>query len=548
VPGDEIASHELAHGGRAGQASEAGAGEPAPGAGGPDAVPPASTATSLRGRPIRLSIRRHLRHVPGLWLSIFGVSLGLFLVRFLVPVPVGQADNRDGPRLMCGVFGLGPAFPRGHPRFFRYAYFEYVPLAGCGRSPYATSQIVPLEVTRLLTPVFGLPGSLNLIALGVLMCVLASIAIASLAVGLRVRPWAQLLVAAVIWLIMADAAFFDLFASPFSEPAVLVGLLLVAVGLVYLGRGRRASALGLVLAGPGGLAVVLSKEEYLFLAVPICIALVLASTSRGSGPGLRRFLTPQTAAAVAVAAVLAVSAAGYAVWNARSSYGQRTQPMRVVDTIFERIVNGHDNERADLRTLGLPASWSRYAGSYYWARRSVRTDPLYHRYEPKLTDGNLARFWLTHPGRAIEAGQQAAAEDQSFRATALGDYPPAAGHRPGALDSRVTLVTWLVQQLPRQLGLLWLGPQWAAMAVIALLALRQRRRLWHRDGAVLVLCMTGCAIVAFIPPAYFDGISTARHMVGLNLATALAFAFSIALAASMTRQALRTWHHQGSGG
>jgi hypothetical protein len=73
--------------------------------------------------------------------------------------------------------------------------------------------------------------------------------------------------------------------------------------------------------------------------------------------------------------------------------------------------------------------------------------------------------------------------------------------------------------------------------VVALLALWWRREPWHRDGAVLVFCMTGCAVVAFIPPAFFDGISTARHMVGMNLATALAFAFSIALAASMIHQA-----------
>jgi hypothetical protein len=463
--------------------------------------------------------------------------MGLFLVRFLVPTPVGQADNRDGPRLMCGVFGLGPVVPRGYPPFFRYAYFQYAPTQ-CGRAPYVTSEIVPLQVARLLTPVFGLPGTLNLIVLGVLMCVLASVAIASLATGLRVRPWGQLLVAAAIWLIVADAAFFDLFASPMSEPAVLAGLLLVAAGVVYLGRDRRASVRGLVLAGAGGFLVVLAKEEYVFLAVPICLTLVLASASRGSGPGLRRFRTPQAGAAVAVAAVLAVSAAGYAVWNADSPYGQRTQPMRVVDTIFEHIVNRSDRTKgADLRALGLPASWSRYAGSYYWARGSVRTDPLYHRYEPKLTDGNLARFLLAHPGRIIDVGQQAAVEDQSFRVTTLGNYSPDAGHRPGAVESRVIVIAWLVQRLPRHLGLLWLVPLWAAMAVVALLALWWRREPWHRDGAVLVFCMTGCAAVAFIPPAFFDGISTARHMVGMNLATALAFAFSIALAASMIRQA-----------
>jgi hypothetical protein len=446
---------------------------------------------------------------------------------------VGQADNRDGPRMMCGALGLGPVVPHGYPRFFRYSYFEYVP-AHCGRAAYLTSELLPLELSRLLTPVFGLHGTLNLIALGVLMCVIASVAIASLATGLRLRPWGQLLVAAAVWLIVADAAFFDLFASPFSEPAALVGLLLVAAGVVYLGRDPRASARGLALAGTGGFLVVLAKEQYVFLAVPICLTLVLASASRDGGPGLRRFLTRQTAAAVAVAAVLAVSAAAYQAWNVQSSYGKRTQPMRVVDTIFKHIVNGSDRSKgADLRALGLPADWSKYAGSYYWGSKSPGTDPLYHRYERTLSDGRLVRFYLAHPGQIVSVGQQAAIEAQPVRVTDLGDYAPSAGHRPGAYDSRMSVLSWLAQRLPPRLGLWWYIPLWGVMAAVGLLALRRRRRPWHRDGAVLVLCMTGCAILAFVPPAYFDGISTARHMVGMSLATALALAMTVTLGVSM---------------
>ena len=59
-------------------------------------------------------------------------------------------------------------------------------------------------------------------------------------------------VAAVAWLIMADAAFFDVYASPFSEPAALLSLLLFAVGVVDVRRGWRATVFGLVLAGSGG--------------------------------------------------------------------------------------------------------------------------------------------------------------------------------------------------------------------------------------------------------------------------------------------------------
>src|ERR1044071_4058617 len=208
---------------------------------------------------------------------IFSAALGLLLVRFLLPVPVGQADNRDGPRPMCGT-GLppGPHFPPHYPRFFRYAYFPYAPSPECRRigRPYPTSEILPLELARGLTRLLGLPGTINLIALGLIFCVLAAIGITALATGLRVRPWAQLVIAAAVWLIIADAAFFDVFASPFEEPAALTGLLLFAAGLLYLGRGWRSTLAGLALAGPGGIAVVVSKEQYLILALPVCVTLV----------------------------------------------------------------------------------------------------------------------------------------------------------------------------------------------------------------------------------------------------------------------------------
>jgi hypothetical protein len=406
----------------------------------------------------------------------------------------------------------------------------------------------------LLTRVFGLPGTLNLIAVGVLMCVLASVGIASLATGLRLRPWAQLLVAAAIWLIIADAAFFDVFAGPFSEPAALIGLLLVAAGVVYLGRGWSATLRGLALAGSGGALAILSKEQYLILVVPICLTLVLASAdrtradrtgaersgtdrTRASGTTrLGRYGTRQTGAAVAVAALLVVLAAGYLYWDESSPYAARLHHIQAVDMIFDDIVNGHDNAAADLRALGLPASWAKYAGDYYWKSVSVRTDPLYRRYESKLTDGNIARFLLTHPGRFISIGQQAAVFAQQYRITSLGDYAPSAGRPPGAVDSRVVVLTWLMQRLPKGLGLLWLLPLWAAMAAVAALALALRRReAWHRDGAVVVLCMIGCAVAAFIPPAYFAGISTTRHMIGMNFATTLAFPVSVALTVSIVR-------------
>ncbi|HXP20193.1 MAG TPA: hypothetical protein VN840_11170 [Streptosporangiaceae bacterium] len=489
------------------------------------------------GRAAR-SLARRLPPSAGRWLSIFAVSLGLFSIRFLIPTPVGQADNHDGRRVMC-AFGVAPV-TGGFTRWVSYAYFQFVPSASCAKiGLYPSSQLVLVGAARLLTPLMGLAGTVNLIALGLLTCAIASFGIATLATGLRLRLWAQLTAAAVAWLIMADAAFFDLYASPFNEPAVLIGLLLVAAGLVYLGRGWRETVFGLVVAGAGGLAAIGAKEQYVILAVPICLAIVLAGQVHGAGRGLRRFLTRQTVASVGVAAVLGLTTSAYLYWDSTSSYAAVLHHEQAVDMIFVDIVNGHDNARSDLRALGLPASWARYAGHDFFSRTSVWHDPLYARYAGKLSDANIAHFLLTHPGRIAGIGQRAARYALHFRVTYLGDFPPSAGHPAGAVESRVAVLTWLVKSIPAGYGLWWLVPMWAIMAAIAIAALVMRpRRPWRRDGAVVAACMTGCAIAAFIPPAFFEGIATTRHMVGSNLASALAVLMSSALAISMAREAV----------
>jgi hypothetical protein len=483
------------------------------------------------------SARKHLPASAALWLSIFTVSLGLFVVRFLVPSPVGQADNHDGPRLMCAL-GVVPD-TGGHTRFFEYAYFQYAASRPCS-SPYLSSQLVPLEIARLLTPVLGLPGKLNLIALGLLTSALVSVGIASLAVGLRLPLWGRLAVAAVVWIIMADAAFFDVYASPFSEPAALTGILLVAAGVVHLGRDRRATIIGLTLAGAGGFLAILAKEQYLILVVPVCLTLVLASAPAGAR-GLLRFASARTAAAVLVAGVLVLLTAGYVAWDSTSPLAARLHREQAVDVIFEDLVPRHDATAvADLRALGLPASWARYAGTDAFGPSSVLRNPQWHRYQSRLSDANIVNFYLTHPGRLLTVGQKAASDAMGLRNPHEGSYAPSAGHPPGALENRVVVLTWLMRQLPRGVGLLLLAPLWLAMVGLAVAALLVRGgRPWRRDGAVLVLCMTACSIAAFVPPAFFAGISTTRHMVGMNLSTALALAGSVALGLSMGHQALR---------
>jgi hypothetical protein len=274
------------------------------------------------------------------------------------------------------------------------------------------------------------------------------------------------------------------------------------------------------------------------LVVPICVLLVWASASRARR-GLARLLTLRTAAALLVAGLLGVAAFAYVHHDATNPYAQLLEREQVVDTIFEDIVTSHGAAAAaDLRELGLPARWVAYAGTDFWTSSSVANDPLFPRYASKLTDTSLVRFELTHPTLLVSIGQHAAQQALAFRVNYLGNYAPSAGHPPGALENRVDLLTSIVAAVPASLGLVWLLQLWAAMAIVATWALRAGRPTapWHRDAALTILLLTGCAVAAFIPAAYLDGIEITRHMLGMNLATALACVLTATLLASMIRR------------
>ena len=91
---------------------------------------------------------------------------------------------------------------------------------------------------------------------------------------------------------------------------------------------------GLALAGSGGFLAILAKQQYLILAVPVCLTLVLASTTGNGGRGLRRFWTARARAAILVAVLLATMTAAYALWDRASNYATlRLDREQVVDVV-----------------------------------------------------------------------------------------------------------------------------------------------------------------------------------------------------------------------
>ena len=189
---------------------------------------------------------------------------------------------------------------------------------------------------------------------------------------------------------------------------------------------------------------------------------------------------------------------------------------------------------------GCPASWASYAGDSFWAPRSVYHDPLYPLYVNRLTDANLARFLLTHPADAIAIGERSANDALQVRVDYLGSYAPAdrpserfpgePGHRadqsragdPGRARAGLAAAAVGSDGGDRYLGA-------ADRAPVRPVAPGRRVRDLHADR------VRGRGLRA---AAYFAGVETTRHMLGSNLATALAFALAAILLASMVRHGI----------
>src|SRR5207248_5740411 len=104
---------------------------------------------------------RELRFGSG----VFTASLAVLLVRFLVPRPIGMADNGDGWRLLCQLGGRQLNRPSEG-----WVRFSYGPAPAC-KSDYISSQSWLDLAANKLGILLGSHAVLNLVVLGVLTCV-----------------------------------------------------------------------------------------------------------------------------------------------------------------------------------------------------------------------------------------------------------------------------------------------------------------------------------------------------------------------------------------
>ncbi|WIY06101.1 hypothetical protein QRX60_20510 [Amycolatopsis mongoliensis] len=439
-------------------------------------------------------------------LGVFALSLGVLLIRFLVPRPVGMADNGDGWRLLCN---LGGRHPEVAPEV--YVHFGYGPGSAC-RSGYISSQAWFDWFASKLGKVFGSSAELDLRVLGAITCVLVAGGVAATVLGLELSRRNRVIAAVLLLLVMADSAFFGYFASVLSEGAGFVGMLLLAGGLLLMNRTGASRYWGAALTVAGALIGINAKSQTLLLIPLFVVALALVRP-----PGARgrvRWLLPL--------GVLVVVGAGTAVVQSHGDpANSEYREANMHHVVFDSIVDGKHDTDADLAALGLPPSAKKFIGTGWWAA-SPWTDPDYTSFRDRISRRTILQYYASHPARTLQILQQGAVDTLTARPSRLGSFAESAGFPPMAQEYRVPVLSGL-SALAAPLGLFALVPFWLLIGWAGVRAFRRRAR----DYGVVVFLLLLFAVGQFGLSALGEGVEGVKHQLLTLFPTFLAAVFAV---------------------
>ncbi|WP_103355062.1 hypothetical protein [Amycolatopsis sp. CA-128772] len=444
---------------------------------------------------------RQLGAEARLGLGVFGASLALFVVRFLVPRPIAMSNNGDGARVLCGA---GLTWHGGPEPFIHLTYTADPGAVPC-RPTYLLTQSWLADLAVRLGRLLGLHATLSLVVLGLLSSVIAAAAVTAIVLGLPQPRRTRLFAAAGLLLVVADSAFFGYFAAVLGEGAAFLGLLLAVGGLLLTAREGRWSYAGMAVTFVGGVLLVNAKVQTLTILPILAVAILLVR------PGALRGVRRWALAALVIGALGAVTLyAQQSVEPARAPDGtlaarpgDDSREINVFNSIFLNIVDGRHDTRADLAELGLPPSFAQYAGNGWWHLHPATMDPLYPQYRDRMSRRNVVTYFASHPGRTLEVLDRAATDQLTARPDYLGSFDESAGYLPHAQEHRVPVVSWLTG-LIAPLGLFALVPIW--LFVLA------RTWLWRRTalGVTLAFLFT-VSVTQFGTAALGDGIEGTKH-------------------------------------
>ncbi|WP_018683414.1 hypothetical protein [Actinokineospora enzanensis] len=439
-----------------------------------------------------------------LWLTAIGI-------RWLLPVPIGIADNGDGWRLICKL-GLGTsessAVLEGSVRLF-------YPTGSMCPSDYISSQFWIDRFAIWVGGVLGMAPGLHLLLVGAICAVLVALSLTVITHSLPARPIYRVLAGILIALVALDSAFFGYFTSILSEGAVFVGILLVCAGMLLLRRDGLARWFGAALVAAGGVIGVNAKSQTL-LVLPLLVLAMLAFILWDRRRGLARWALP-------VMVIFVVGAGTAALQGTGDLANEDYREANAYHAIFDSILDGKHDTYGDLAALGLPAHFAEYIGTGFWSARPATKDPDYPKYRDKISNHNILRYYSTHPLRTWQILDVGASNMLAARVPNLGNFPMEAGQGWEEKEYRVPVLSGPTA-LVAPLGFYVVIPLWLLIAYLGIRALRGRDR---GDLGILILMLLGVAMSELVLASLAEGVEGVKHQNPALFATLLGLMFGI---------------------
>jgi hypothetical protein len=442
-------------------------------------------------------IRRH----PA-WSTALGWGL-ILLARMFIGGAVGMADNFDGHRLLCQL-GVAPhPIPAGQalwayvtPRYDAYTWYGEACSAGGTGQPYLSTEYFPLWIAKQLTWLFGVPGALDLRMLGLVFVVGVAAAIGWTVRELPGPTWIRVLIASGIGLAAADSAIAPYYVSPFSEPAALLGMLLLIPAMLRLLSRDRVRARDLALVAAITLWTVGAKTQMASLLLAVVPILLLRPCLRVDPyAAITKAGRVLLALAVRTPALLACTVMIAATAEFELHQSRWMNEIVLYDDVFRDVLGHSSDVPADLHALHLPAGFAPAAGSSIVDPNSAASMPIYPYFVQHETFGDVLSFYATHPLRLFGMADRGLTGVADTRPSYLGNYLASSGAEPYAQECRLCVAT-AAFTLAEPFRWVVIPGLWIAAMFFGIRLARRRRAPARARGVGVVLAGLAVATVA----------------------------------------------------
>ncbi len=460
------------------------------------------------GRPRGIHARSRLlaQQLEGradrLWAPVYlAVFAAVLAIQIFLPPVVGMADNGDSSRLI-GDQGLTPNYPPAD-RFFAYFAPDYLasPAHNPGGGPFYTGQLAvrASEVIGRFKPA----GHFDIRWLGFVHLALYLICFGLLLHALRKAPRLVRYVAPALAVYIFGDVFYAAYLNSFYTDTMgfLCYFALIAAMAMILSLGNPAWASAIFACV--GVAFAFSKP--LNGGNAVLLGLVVALFTGFRARGYRRY--------AGVLAGLVVLAAGVsAEQNTPWLYGYPA----LVDVVMVRIAKA-PNGLASIQEFGLLPSDMRFAGMNVFVPKGPGFDPGFTERFRNRTAGNLAAWYLRHPGQTIQFLHEDLDKTAPHMRPPLGNFEKRYGL--GVMAQSHSFSSWsdgrskLLQVWPAHILVLYA----ASFAVLIASMWRRWRRLLGFGLLLAALAMLG--IVQFCCASLLDALETPRHLFMFHVTT-----------------------------